>query len=192
MSEMLKVYPAYIKGPPEEVAPLDETFLKVWAAMGCSRTKAINDIFRAGLTTVLDKNEELKSTVDVSALAIIKKWQEKVASVGRKEQLEYIYEHSTLDEFVEFCEENKIDHEGFLEEYRITVMATRTKSDVIAHWLKYTLADGEEYSAEDIREAAEIEGVVENDMDWSLVKNIASKEGYSSGGKRGYWRKLNS
>jgi len=190
MSEMLKVYPAYIKGPPEEVLPTEETFVKIWAAMGCSRTKAINEIFEAGLDAVLDKNEELKSVVDSSAMAIKKKWQEKIAAVSRQGQLEYIYEHSTLDEFIGFCTENGIDHEAFLEGYRIDTAETKTKSENMTSWLKYILADGEEYSVGDIKESAEIDKVVNNDSDWRLMKSVASQKGYSSGGRRGYWRKL--
>lgn len=190
MSEMLKVYPAYFKGTAEDILPVDETFLKIWAAMGCGRTKAINNVFEAGLWAVLDKDDELKKVVDTSALAIKKKWQEKMAQVTRQGQLEYIYEHSTLDEFIGFCRENEIDHEAFLEGYRVDTAETRTKSENMASWLKYILADGEEYGIGDIKEAAKIDKVVNDDLDWSLMKKVASQKGYSSGGRRGYWSKV--
>jgi len=191
MAEMLRVYPAYIKGGPEEVLATDEKFIKVWAALGDSRTKAINRIFREGLN-LLANSKELEGKIDKRAFAISRKWLEKQARVIEKGQLEYIYEQSTLEEFKQFCEENEIDHESFLENYQLQLPTPRAKSKVMEDWIGYTLAGGMEVEVDSIRQAAEVKGIVTSEDDWNLMKNIASRKGYSGNARRGYWKLINS
>lgn len=188
MADPVKVYPAYFKG--DAIDQIDDMFLKIWAAKGVSRTIVINEIFEAGLKAMLDKDGELKEKVDASSLAIRRMYKEKMAQARDKEQLDFIYESSGLDEFVEFCERNGIDHEKFLITYKTTMPTTKTKSESMARWLEKILGSGEEYSVEDMRDAAEEDRMVLDDSDWNLMKTVASREGYSKGGKRGYWKKI--
>jgi hypothetical protein len=190
MSDPVKVYPAYFKG--DAINQIENMFLKIWAAKGLGRTTVINEVFETGLRAMLDKDGELRSKVDASSLAIRAKYKEKMARVMDQEQLEFVYETSALDEFVEFCTESGIDHEKFLATYKTTVATAKTKSEAMSRWLKDTLGNGEEYNTEDIKEAAEIDRVINDESDWNLMKSVASREGYSKGGKRGYWRKLQS
>ena len=187
MADMLRVYPAYIKGEPEKVLSTDQTFIQIWAALSCSRTDAINRIFEEGLAKLADSSE-LEGRIDGKSLAIFRKWQEIQTKISEKSQLELIYEHSALDEFQTFCDKHEIDHEDFLRVYRLDLPTSRAKSKVMEDWIRYMLSDGDERSVQDIKYAAEIEGVATNDDDWNLMKNIASQKGYSGNAKRGYWK----
>jgi len=191
MTESLKVYPVCSRGTREEVITIELQFIKIWAVLGGSRTDAINRIWFAGLKA-LAESEELEGKIDKRAIAIIEKWREIIAGSSTNSMLEQIYENTEYDVFVEFCKENEIDHEKFLKDYRLKLPDSTNKSKVMADWLKYTLADGNEYRAVDIKEAAEIDRVIVSESDWSLMKHVASREGYSSGGKHGYWRKIKS
>lgn len=189
-ARVLRVYPAYIDGSPSEVMPIDKQFLEVWAALGCSRTAAINKVFIAGLEA-MGQSKALEGKVDQRAWAIHRKWQETMVMETQWSQLEYIYSKLGLDKFREWCDQNGIDHATFLDDYEMRVPdSTSSRSEAIGQWLDRLLASGEEYKVEDIREAAELDGIVRNghaDDDWSLLKYVASKKGYS-GGRRGYWK----
>lgn len=191
MVEILRVYPAYIKGTPDKVLPFEEKFIRVWAALGGSRTEVINSAFTKGLE-VLAESEELEGKLDKRSFAISRKWLEKQARVIEKEQLEYIYEQSTLEEFKQFCEENEIDHESFLKDYQLHLPTPRAKSKIMEDWVSYMLAGNAEVEVDEIRQAAEMEGVITNEDDWNLMKNIASRKGYSGNARRGYWKLVNS
>lgn len=191
MAEMLRVYPAYIKGTPDKVLPLEEKFIRVWAALGGSRTDVINSAFTEGLE-LLANSEKLEGKLDKRGFAISRKWLEKQVKVIEKEQLEYIYEQSTLEEFKQFCEKNEIDHESFLEDYQLHLPTVRAKSKVMEDWIGYMLASDVEVEVDSIRQAAEVKGIVANEDDWNLMKNIASRKGYSGNARRGYWKLINS
>jgi len=191
MTESLKVYPVCSRGTREEVITIELQFIKIWAVLGGSRTDAINRIWFAGLKALIG-SEELEGKIDKKAIAIIEKWREVIAGSSTRSMLEQIYENTEHDSFVQFCKDSEIDHEEFLKDYRLRLPDNTSKSQVMEGWLKYTFADGNEYKAVDVRKAAEIEGVVNNESDWSLMKHVASKEGYSSGGRHGYWRKIKS
>jgi len=191
MTKILRVYPAYIKDEPEIVLKTDQTFIEVWAALGKSRTEAINEIFTAGLDR-LAESKELEGKIDKRGLAIFRKWQKLRVKIIEKEQLEFIYEQSTLEEFKQFCEENEIDHESFLKDYQLHLPTPRAKSKIMEDWIGYMLAENVEVEVDEIRQAAEMEGVITNEDDWNLMKNIASRKGYSGNAKRGYWKLVNS
>lgn len=187
MTKILRVYPAYIKDEPEVVLKTDQTFIEVWAALGTSRTEAINHIFTVGLEQ-LAGSKELEGKIDKRGLAIFRKWQKLRVRVIEKEQLEFIYEQSTPEEFKQFCEENEVDHESFLKDYQLRLPTPKAKSKVMEEWIGYTLAGDVEVEVGSIRQAAEMEGVVSSEDDWNLMKNIASRKGYSSNARRGYWK----
>jgi hypothetical protein len=188
MSDSVRVYPAYMRGTKEELITIELEFGKMWAALKCSRTDAINEIFLAGMKA-LPEREDLADKVDNKAISVYLKWREVVAGESTQTMLEQIYEAMELEEFREFCDHNSIDHERFLKAYMMNPPTTQAKSKTMESWLNYILGDGEEYEASDVRSAAEIEQVVHNDSDWNLMKNVASRMGYSSGGRRGYWCK---
>lgn len=191
MTKILRVYPAYIKDEPEVVLKTDQTFIEVWAALGKSRTETINDIFTVGLEQ-LAKSKKLEGKIDKRGLAIFRKWQKLRVRIIEKEQLEFIYEQSTLEEFKQFCEENEIDHESFLEDYQLRLPTPRAKSKIMEDWIGYMLAGDMEVEVDSIRQAAEVKGIVANEDDWNLMKNIASRKGYSGNARRGYWKLVNS
>ena len=188
-----RTFPVYVSGEPEEVGEVEGRFMKVWAALGKSKTETIVSIFSKGLEALwkeLTERGELKeSSDDKQSQAISKKWYEITQKVAGKERLEYLYERMPLEEFIEFCSENSIDYETFLHDYRFSTAGGASKSKSMSDWLAYTLADGEERSVYEVREAAEAERLVSSDRDWNLMKYVASQAGYSSG-RRGYWRKL--
>jgi hypothetical protein len=191
--KILRVYPAYIKDTADRVMAIDEQFLEVWAALGKSRTDTINEIFIVGLETIADR-KELEGKVNKSNYAIWKKQREIEGVIARMRNLGFIYENMTLDEFQSFCNQEGIDAERFLENYKFDVPRPRTRTEIIQRWLSVHLADGKMKSVDSIREAAEREGIIEPDSEkeWGLIKSVASKEGYSSAGPRGLWRKLES
>lgn len=188
MSDSVYVYPAYIRGTKEELVVVELEFGRIWSALKCSRTDAINEVFLAGMVA-LPERKDLAGKVDNQAIAIYSKWREVVSGESKQTMLEQIYEAMDLQEFREFCEQYGVDHEQFLKAYMMSPPTTQAKSKTMENWLKYILGDGEEYQIVDVRAAAEIEEVVQNDSDWNLMKNVASRMGYSSGGKRGYWHK---
>lgn len=186
MPDVLRVYPAYIKGSAEEVLVIDQQFLKVWAAIGDSRTKVINKIFQAGLETLME-SDELEGQIDKTGFNIYRKMQEVNSRLMQKNNLEFLYEHLELDEFIQFCDSNKLDHETFLIDYRAAPPSRQARSKIINDWLKWRLADGEYHPVVEIREAMIEQDVIINN-DWDYVKNIASREGYSNNDKRGHWK----
>lgn len=188
MSDSVYVYPAYIRGTKEELVTIELEFGKLWVALKCSRSDAINEIFLAGMEA-LPKREDLADKVDNRAIAIYSKWRKIVSSDSTQTMLEQIYETMELNEFREFCEQSNVDHERFLKAYMMNPPTTQAKSKTMESWLNYILGNGEEYQIADVRDAAEIEQIVQDDSDWNLMKNVASRMGYSSGGKRGYWHK---
>lgn len=183
-SVIIRVFPAYIKGPPAKVLAVDERFIKLWAAYKGSRTDAINKVFEAGLEAE-EKREDLETP---QTTAIQKKHQDVMQELATQGELEFIYEHLSRPEFVSFCKENDIDYQKFLKNYGIKLPSVGTKSKIMKDWLKYVLADGDEHAIADIKEKAKIEHIVRDETDWSLMKNVASRAGYSGSGERGCWR----
>lgn len=186
-----RVYPAYVKGEPEEIFAIEKMFIEVWAALGISKTKTINRAFSEGLRVLAD-SKELEGKIDSRSLAIFKKWQEIQAKISERSQLELIYEHTDPQEFQEFCNKNDIDYEAFLQRYRLDLPSNKAKSKVLDDWIRYYLADGNEADVHDIRDMAETEGIIASEDDWNLMKNIASRNGYSGSARRGYWKLINS
>jgi len=191
MAQVIRVYPVYSRGSPDEVLELETQFIKVWAALGTSKTGAINHIWFAGLKAVSD---ELGDKVDGKTIAIITKLEalRRQADSSDQELLAELYERMGLADFGEFCEAHEIDYEEFLRTYAIKSPTPATKTQAMLEWLKELLANGEEYEVGDIKAAAEIEGIIRDEQDWSLMKNVASREGYSSAAGRGFWRSIKS
>ena len=188
MSKIVRVYPAYIKGEPSEVLEIDKAFHDIWAKLRCSRTDAINEIFQEGLKVVAEREDLGHSTK--RAIEIYEKWRQVNLELAEKAKIEFIYEHSTLDGFREWCQKVGINDAEFLNDYMINLPSAGAKSKIIGDWIEYALADGKEHSVDDIRSEAMMEGVVSDDGDWNLMKNIASQKGYSGNAKRGYWKRV--
>lgn len=187
MPQVHKVYPAFIKGSSEEVMAFDEQFLTIWAALGCSKTKAINQVFQAGLEAIVQL-DEFEGQVDKTGFNIYRKIREINSRRTLKGNLEFLYEHLPLDEFRQFCTTNDIDADHFLKMYRAAPPSPDAKGKIINDWLQEHLADHNEHAITDIQKAIMEQDIIVSKDDWNYVKNIASREGYSSNAKRGYWK----
>lgn len=190
MSErILRVFPAYMSGDAGYIYKIDKRFIKVWAALKVSRTKAINKIFLSGLETMEDKLE-LEGMLDERSFAIHRQRQEIEATLAEQNDLEFIYEHSSLEDFQLFCKEKGIDVDSFLASYEYKVPRPQSRSRMMESWLDDLLVDGETQSVENIKTAAQEARIVIDDNDWNLMSNIASRKKYSANAPHGAWRKL--
>lgn len=97
----------------------------------------------------------------------------------------------TPDKFVALCRERDWEPDDLLAEYERIVAETAGKlsrSKDYEIFLRHTLADGESHPTDTIRKCAERVGLVQGDVDWNLMRQIAAKFGYTNPAKRGYWQ----
>lgn len=182
MAKSYKVYPAYIKGSREEVAAIEDKFVRIWARLKTSRTGAINEVFLAGLEALQDAGD--RTAMDKLAVHV----QGVRAQKATTAMLEELYENLPFEKFVEVCGEIGVDPHEFSQTYTISLPTVSSKRVAMERWLKKYLSDGLVRSVDSVKKAAQDAGVVESETDWNTLTVYASTLGYSGNAPRGYWR----
>ncbi len=101
--------------------------------------------------------------------------------------LDEIYHGTDPEEFVKLCEENGINWRAYLEgDYGKDAPGELSEAEQIRRKLTLLLSEGPRPITA-IRSALEGEGLVRDETDWSRVKVLACREGFSGKGQRGTW-----
>lgn len=157
-------------------------------ALGVSKTETINRIFEAGLAQL---EKECKGEVDDMDRGLA----ERIQQIEREQQiidsLAKIYSATQPEEFVQFCENNKVPDElvdRFLMQY--TWRNDDQKWSSRAHgFLHELLFDGNMRPTKEIREMAVTAGIIEdNALEWQRLRTVASREGLTNCPQHGHWQ----
>jgi hypothetical protein len=119
---------------------------------------------------------------------------------AKHEALAKIYEQEGLDAMVEWCEKEGITGwQEALEEYNEGLFQQRAQapwSDKAKDWLAEFLGDGKPHHIDEVQLEAVRSGIISDesleatDRDWSKLKVLASRKGYSAKGARGWWEEV--
>ena len=110
---------------------------------------------------------------------------------GEREILSQLLRRMGLEDFVAWCEEEKIDWEKFLEQLSSPGYGSSGRRVRWTHralnWLNKTLTHP--LSTDQVRSLAIREGLIsESPSDWAKLRNLASRYGFTSGHK-GLWER---
>lgn len=150
-----------------------------------SDAAAYAEIFRIGIHAILKSENGLDSSGNLDKALADEIQRVKIAS-ARQAKLEELYEQLGLDGFVDWCDENSVEWELFLEQYRLNKERAITWSERAEGWLRAYLENRGETSTEEIKRSATESGIVTTETEWSKMRTIASRSGYT-GGSRGTW-----
>lgn len=96
-----------------------------------------------------------------------------------------------LDKYIEWCKETGNEYEKFVEykqQHSFSIPLKVKDASYFRHWLVDYLADRKERHVNEIKEAMLATGAIDSDEHWNHVSKIASEEGISGNGRRGYWK----
>lgn len=180
----------YLRDTPEIVEAYDSLIANIQNAAKCNRTEAITKAMIFGLHHVKDYlqdrgelSQETKDAFEAFSYEVEESIQER-----KEKYVSRLYERNKIDKAKDYCLRNNLDFDAIVSEY--TMPFTRSdKSSAIREWLKDYFSRNETAQVSRIRQDMLDDGVI-NPADWSLVRNIASTDGYSKGSKRGVWQRV--
>jgi hypothetical protein len=180
----------HVRNKPEVVMHYDNLIADIQnTEYGCSRTEAITKAMLLGLEYfgeyLESKGRLSQETLD--ALDAFNRAVDDEIQETRKKHVKRVYEHGDTEKARELAERYRLDFELIVKEYTIPV-ENSDKSPIIRGWLKSYFKNGESRQVHKVKADILEDGVV-SPGDWSLVKSIASTDGYSKGGARGFWQK---
>ena len=133
--------------------------------------------------------------IEIEGLPEISLVYDMVGKLKKKQQvidlLIEVYENVGLDEFVVACEEYGIDWESVLVGRFTFHTTSETWTAKARRCLASYLQDREQHTVDSIRSRATEDGLIEKEMDWNKLKVLAHREGYSSAGDYGKWKRDN-
>ncbi len=141
----------------------------------------------------LEKEMEADGGVPTEAAIISRELSIIEAEECRYKDLEKILLRKGLDKFVDWAIETNVeDWQGFLARYNEENLFNPkelTWSQIAKEWLMEHLSEQPQKIAH-IKTAAVAAGIIDRDnvgRDWSKMTVLASREGLSGGGQRGWW-----
>lgn len=173
----------------EDFIRLDSDFNIIHNFLGGKEPETRLEVWKAGLECVLERMAKSSSNKAKDAkkrAAILKQTRLIKERHEDWKSLESIYDDLTEDEFTAWCEENEIDLDAFLEWRESKQINSRGQE--LEKWLSDQLRSGEAIAANIIKQRAIEQGLIsaDNPKQWSYLRVIATRKGYSSG--YGQWK----
>jgi hypothetical protein len=183
------VLSAYLRNTPEAVMFLEGVLVDIMNYLKSNRTEAITSAMVFCLVAYRDYLKDGTGNQDDVYLDML---NEMVAEEVENAKIKYIhrvYERKGLEACIEACNKYQLDPDELLSRYTMSI-DRGDKSSEIRVWLESYFENGDVKPVHQIKQDIIEDGVV-SPSEWGLVKNVASTDGYSSAGKRGFWSKPN-
>jgi len=175
---------AHIKAEPELIMAYDALIADISNKEKCSRTSAITKAMILGLTLYAEwASDSLRQDTLDALQALDFEIDSKIAGAKSK-HVKRLYEAGRTDEAQSLCQRYNLDFEEVISTYTLPV-TNADKSTEIREWLQsyFTTKDNEQVR---VIKADMLDDGIITPNEWSLVRNIASSDGYTSG-RRGIW-----
>lgn len=174
----------------DEFFSLENDFNAIHHYLGGKEPENRLEVWKAGIEAMLKQVAQSASSKakDAAKRAAL---LEKTRSIKKKREdwrlLEEIFDSLTAEEFSQWCTENDMDINGFLE-WRESKQVDSQAQD-FERWLAGVLHDGEPIPTVAIKQQAILEGIIDDNdpQQWSYMRVIAGRKGYISK-RRGYWQ----
>lgn len=155
---------------------------------GIKRTTAITRSMILGIEIYKDYLEQ-KGALSQEAKDAIEAFNFQVEDIIHEKNQKYVkrlYERGNIEKAQDYAKRHNLDYDKIVQSYTLPI-GKQEKSPHIREWLSDYFSDSKEVTVSRVKADIIEDGIIDPG-EWSLVKSIASTDGYS-GGKRGYWTK---
>lgn len=180
----------YVQDEPETVAKYNSLLADIMNDANVKKTTAITrsmilgfEIYKEYLAQKDALSQETKDAIEAFNYQV-----EDVINDTIRKYIKRLYERGNIEKAQKIAERNNLDYDQIVQSYTMPV-GRQEKSPAIRDWLKGYFSNKDEVPVSRVKEDI-IEDAIINPNEWSLVKAIASTDGYSNNGKRGYWQKV--
>jgi plasmid stabilization system protein ParE len=176
-----------LKLKPAQAATIDRMVVHLMVNRNLSRADALEVIFLAGTEALASKPDFGCPPEVQGALEVYRELARIQAECQHNENLEAILAAKGVEQFKTWANENGIEVDAFLENYRLTIPA-RPWAEMALDWLNGLLTDnGLEMPTDQIRSQAIAERIIDDSAaDWDKLRQLASRNGLT-GGRHGHW-----
>lgn len=179
----------YLCDEPETVAMYNALLADVMNDANIKKTTAVTRAMILGFEIYKDYLAE-KDALSEETLEAIEAFNFQVEDVVNDKNRKYVkrlYERGKVQKAQDFAKRQGLDYEQIVQSYTLPI-SKQEKSPQIREWLSDYFSDGKEVQVSRVKADIIEDGIINPD-EWSLVKSVASTDGYSSNGKRGIWSK---
>jgi len=193
MPETIRRYFILIKMSTSEAVSWDERLSEVLNSLPhVSKTQSYATVFTKGVEALEQESLNKFLGEHRKKLAVDAKLRTLEELKVQNEKLNKLFEELGFDAFVEWCDENDVDWQPFLQHYQPMDRGNNREprwSETALEWLYGFLEDRPRTTLE-VRERAIHEGLIGGeDRDWGKLKTLACRVGIT-GGEKGVWSLL--
>jgi len=178
---------AHIKTDPETVMYYDALIADIQNSERCSRTAAITKAMLLGLALYLEYKQDNLAQEPIDALQALDFEIDNKIVDAKIRHVKRLYETGQTQKAQELCTRYNLDFDDVIASYTLPI-SKQDKSSAIREWLQSYFSNRDSIPIRQLKADILEDGII-SPSEWTLVKSIASTDGYSVGGKRGIWHK---
>jgi len=189
MPDTIRRYFILIKMSTSEAISWDERLSEVLNSLPhVSKTQSYATVFAKGVEALERESLDRFLGKHQKRLAVNTKLRTLKELKVQDEELSELFGELGFDAFVEWCDENEVDWQSFLQRHQSTDRGNGREprwSETALSWLSELLSHPK--STLEIRERAVHEGLIDgSDHDWGKLRTLACRAGFT-GSEKGTW-----